>query len=186
MQSQLTTSSLIGAIIYGCGGILVDNGWIRILGSGCKQLDRSLPEWNYGKSFTGSKEDGSYMLVADDVMGGFFAIKTDGQEEQPDLCKVYYYGPNSLKWQSTGLTYSGFISYCFRGDLKDFYQDFRWNGWQEDVKKIDANEVVSCYPLLWTREALQQKFNRKLTPVQKQWDLYHGQKAVADRITRKK
>jgi hypothetical protein len=40
----------MGAIIYETGGLLVDNGWIRILGSGHKKLDRNLPEWNKGKS----------------------------------------------------------------------------------------------------------------------------------------
>ncbi len=40
---QVTTRSPMGAIIYETGGILVDHGWIRILGSGCQRLPRSLP-----------------------------------------------------------------------------------------------------------------------------------------------
>jgi len=31
---QVTTRSPMGAVVYMTGGILVDNGWIRILGSG--------------------------------------------------------------------------------------------------------------------------------------------------------
>jgi len=33
-QTQVTTRSPMGAIIYYTGGIFIDNGWIRILGSG--------------------------------------------------------------------------------------------------------------------------------------------------------
>src|SRR5262249_28460317 len=44
--TQVTTRSPMGAIIYESGGILVDHGWLRILGSGHARLSRSLPEWN--------------------------------------------------------------------------------------------------------------------------------------------
>ncbi|WP_439697389.1 DUF2625 family protein [Mucilaginibacter sp. AW1-7] len=50
-QTQVTTHSYMGAVIYFTGGILVDNGWLRILGSGSEKLKRSLPGWNKGKSF---------------------------------------------------------------------------------------------------------------------------------------
>ena len=35
---QVTTRSPMGAVIYHSGGILVDHGWIRILGSGHPRL----------------------------------------------------------------------------------------------------------------------------------------------------
>ena len=50
-KTQVTTRSPMGAIIYMTGGLLVDDGWIRILGSGNSKLNRSLPDWNKGKSF---------------------------------------------------------------------------------------------------------------------------------------
>jgi hypothetical protein len=34
VATQVTTRSSMGSIIYETGGILVDHGWIRILGSG--------------------------------------------------------------------------------------------------------------------------------------------------------
>jgi hypothetical protein len=39
-RTQVTTRSPMGAIIYETGGILVDNGWIRILGSGSENEKR--------------------------------------------------------------------------------------------------------------------------------------------------
>src|SRR5262245_9307537 len=47
--TQVTTRAPLGAIVYETGGILVDNGWIRILGSGHPRLPRSLPDWNLGR-----------------------------------------------------------------------------------------------------------------------------------------
>ena len=49
-KTQVTTHSPMGSVIYFTGGILVDHGWIRILGSGNSKLTRSLPDWNKGKS----------------------------------------------------------------------------------------------------------------------------------------
>jgi hypothetical protein len=186
-QSQLGTNTLLGSIIYNSGGILIDGGWIRILGSGCQKLTRSVPEWNAGKLSAMRNEEAFYLLVADDVLGGLFAIKASSKEELETIGQVFYYGPNGLTWQSTGLSYASFIAYCFSGNLKDFYDDFRWKGWQEDIKTIDCNSVISCYPMLWTREGLQQKANRKLLAIETQWNLYQGktkpgrQKSMAQR-----
>ena len=36
--TQVTTRSPMGAIVYSSGGLLVDGGWIRILGSGHQSL----------------------------------------------------------------------------------------------------------------------------------------------------
>ena len=193
MQSQLSTSTLLGSVINNSGGILVDDGWIRILGSGCGKLPRSVPEWNTGKINAMRNEDAFYLLVADDVMGGLFAIKAASKEELETTGQVFYYGPNGLTWQPTGLSYASFFDFCFSGNTKDFYADFRWKGWQEDVKGIDCNSVISCYPMLWTREGLQLKANRKLLAIQSQWNLYQGkskagskQKSVAQRAPAQK
>src|SRR4051794_1850209 len=67
LQTQVTTRSPMGAIAYETGGILIDHGWLRVLGSGSPRVTRTLPAWNQGRG------DGFY-LVADDVVGGFFAI----------------------------------------------------------------------------------------------------------------
>jgi hypothetical protein len=173
-ESQFSTSSFIGSVIYETGGILVDHGWIRILGSGSAQLNRSLPEWNRGKATISKKQISSFLLVADDVMGGFFGLKLN-EIDNPDSCIVYYFGPNSLKWKPIGLNYRTFLSYCFSGNIKRFYDDFRWTGWEEEIKQIDGNHVISCFPLLWTREGLNMKANRKVVAIQKVWDNYPQQ-----------
>jgi len=174
VQSQLSTNTLLGSVIYNTGGILIDDGWIRILGSGSQRLNRSVPEWNAGKLYAMRNEETFYLLVADDVLGGLFAVKAASIEEIENIGQVFYYGPNSLTWQPTGLSYSSFLSFCFAGNIKDFYDDFRWKGWQDEIKTIDCNSVISCYPMLWTREGLQMKANRKLLAIQTQWNMYQG------------
>src|SRR5262245_20953998 len=82
LETQVTTRSPMGAIVYETGGILIDHGWLRILGSGHPRLARTLPGWNGGRS------DG-FFLVADDAIGGFFAINGGGLG--PDIKNLYYF-----------------------------------------------------------------------------------------------
>ena len=39
---QVSTRSPLGAIAHGTGGILIDGGWLRMLGSGHPKLSRNL------------------------------------------------------------------------------------------------------------------------------------------------
>ena len=41
-EAQVTVRSPMGAIVYETGGILIDRGWLRILGSGHPRLPRAL------------------------------------------------------------------------------------------------------------------------------------------------
>jgi hypothetical protein len=74
----------MGAIVYETGGLLIDNGWLRLLGSGHDRLTRTLPSWNHERS-------AGYLLVGGDVIGGFFAI--NGGALGPDPSKLYYWAP---------------------------------------------------------------------------------------------
>ncbi len=44
-QLQVTTKSPMGALVYGSGGLLIDNGWLRIAGSGHPRLPRDPVSW---------------------------------------------------------------------------------------------------------------------------------------------
>lgn len=45
---QVTTHSPMGALVYSCGGIVVDGGWLRVLGSGCERMKRGIYGFNLG------------------------------------------------------------------------------------------------------------------------------------------
>ncbi|RPD50209.1 DUF2625 domain-containing protein [Hymenobacter sediminis] len=161
---QVTTRSPMGAIIYETGGLLVDHGWLRILGSGSVLLNRNLAAWNHGR------QDG-FLLVADDVLGGFFAIN-GGAFGTETLGKVYYFAPDTLRWENTDMTYSEFLIFSFSGDLKKFYEGLRWATWEQDVKLLDGTQGFSCYPYLFTKEGKDmRKLSRRPVPLAELWTL---------------
>ncbi len=168
-QTQVTTRSPMGAIIYETGGILVDNGWIRILGSGNEKLDRTLPKWNKGKTFNEFGEQPSILLIADDVVGGFFGINGGALGE--DFGKVYYFAPDSLDWEPLDIGYSDFLWWTFTGNLSDFYSNVRWKNWIKDVNKITGNQGFSFYPFLWTKHKNINDLSKKAVPISEIWAL---------------
>jgi len=175
-ETQVTTRSPMGAVVYETGGILIDDGWIRILGSGSARLDRSLISWNLGKSMNRVGESPSFLLIADDALGGFFAIN-NGEFGPADSQKVFYFAPDNLTWEPMGIGYSEFLNFCFNGDLTAFYSNLRWQGWQADVRVLDGNQGFSFMPFLWTTEGKDiNKVNRRAVPIQELWGLYMGSK----------
>jgi hypothetical protein len=167
-KTQVTTRSPMGAIIYMTGGILIDDGWIRILGSGNPKLDRTLPDWNKGKSFETFGEASSFWLIADDAIGGFFLLNNG--ELGTDLGNVYYFSPDNLEYEPLNLSYSEFLLFCFNYDLDLFYEGNRWTNWRDEVSKLDGNTVFNFYPFLWTKEGKDiNKNSRKAIPVEEQY-----------------
>jgi len=172
-KAQVSTRSAIGAVIYHTGGLLVDHGWIRILGSGSPQLNRSLPDWNKGKTFSQFGEIPSYLLVADDAVGGFFAINNGGLGSEAGM--IYYFAPDSLQWQNLNMTYPEFLNFCFSGRLDRFYKKLRWKDWQQETAQLNGNETYNFYPFLWTKEGKDiNTVSRKAISVEEQYQVSMG------------
>ncbi len=169
-RTQVTTRSPMGAIIYMTGGILIDHGWIRILGSGNPKLNRTLPEWNKGKTFEEYGQTSKFLLIADDAVGGFFLLNGGGLGD--DIGKVYYLSPDNLEHEPLDLTYSDFLKFCLNGDLDTFYKECRWTNWKAEVEQLDGNEVFSFFPYLWSLEGKDiNKNSRKAVPIEEQYFL---------------
>jgi hypothetical protein len=166
LAAQVTTRSPMGAVVYETGGILVAHGWLRILGSGSVALDRDLMSWNNGKQ-------AGMLLVADDVLGGFFALN-GGAFGQESLGKIYYLAPDNLEWQSLDFGYSDFLVFCFSGDLDKFYDGMRWKTWKQEVAQLTGNQGISCVPFLFTKEGKDlNKVSRKAVPITELWALHN-------------
>jgi hypothetical protein len=146
---QVTVRSPMGAIAYHTGGLLVDHGWVRILGSGHARLSRTITGWNRGRSTDASGQSRGFLLVADDVLGGFFAINGGGLGE--DVKNVYYFAPDSLRWESLGRGYSDCVLFVLNGDLEKFYP-YRWKTWRQDVQSLGGDSGFSWAPPLFTKE----------------------------------
>lgn len=164
---QVTTRSPLGAVVYETGGLLIDGGWLRILGSGHPQLPRNPVVWT--RSLSPALQA---LLIADDASGGFFALNGGGLGD--DQGGIYYFAPDSLAWESLGIGYSGFLEWAFNGDLDTFYQTVRWHGWRDDIASLSGNDVYAFFPFLWTEPTLplaQRKRSR--IAIAEHWALSH-------------
>ena len=157
---QVTTRSPMGAIAYETGGILVDHGWLRFLGSGHPKLPRDIVEWNAGRSL-------GYLLVADDVIGGFFAINGGGLGA--DRGSMYYWAPDTLNWETLGLSYTDFFCWALSERLSVFYEGFRWPGWEADMQHIGGGQCFNFYPPLWSEQGAVESSFRKAVSVAEQY-----------------
>ena len=146
---QVTTGSPLGAIVYETGGLLIDGGWLRVLGSGHPRLPRTLPDWNKGRTWQDGDASPPFLIVADDVIGGSFAINGGGLPGTPG--HVHYFAPDSLGWESLDRGYSDFLSWTLSGDLGTFYEGQRWPSWSADVEKLSGDRAFSAYPFLWAK-----------------------------------
>jgi hypothetical protein len=162
LRTQVTTRSPMGAIVYETGGILIDHGWLRVLGSGHERLTRTLPDWNEGRS-------NGFYLVADDAVGGFFAI--NGGALGPDLKHMYYFAPDSLEWEPMEMDYSDFLYWTCTGRLDEFYESLRWPGWESDVAKLHGDQCDPMWPPLWTVDDQSGSAKRFECPVDEMWAL---------------
>lgn len=164
LRLQISTKSPVGAIVFETGGILIENGWLRILGSGSSKLNRGIMEWNKGKTYVNEGEKGGFLLIADDVMGGYFAINAGELGE--DIGKIYYFAPHTLSWDSLACSYSDFINWSLNGDLDQFYQAYKWESWKDDVATVGSNEVYSN--LIAEEQVSNHPSNRKLVSIEEQ------------------
>jgi hypothetical protein len=147
---QVTVRSTLGALVHRTGGLLIDHGWVRVLGGHSARLGRSLVAWN--AACGASLEVGAppLLLVADDVLGGHFAL--NGGQFPGAVGTVFYFAPDTLEWESLERGFTDFITFLLEGDLATFYADRRWPGWQDEVAALPGDNGFSIYPPLWAAE----------------------------------
>jgi hypothetical protein len=171
LETQVSLRSPMGAILYHTAGLLVDDGWLRLLGSGNSKLSRSLPAWNRSRSRKESGNSRGFLLVADDVVGGFFAL--NGGAFPGSKTEVFYFAPDTLRWEPlSGLGYSEFLCWSFSADLAKFRESFRWPGWQAEISSLTADEALSIHPPPFTKGGKDiAKCSRRRCPVSEIYDL---------------
>ncbi len=162
LRTQVTTRSTMGAIAYETGGVLVDGGWLRFPGSGHPSLARTLPGWNQGRS-------SGFYLVADDAVGGFFAINDGAFGE--DGRNIYYWAPDSLDWEPLKIGFTDFFVWALSGRLAQFYESLRWTSWREDTATLSGDSCFGFYPFLWTKEGSVTASHRAPVPVREAFDM---------------
>jgi hypothetical protein len=137
---KITTQSWLGAVVANSGGILVDHGWLRVLGSG----HDGLPD------VTAALVPGSgWLPVAYDVLGGQFAWGHAHASDQPT---IHYFAPDDLSWQDLELGYADWLHAKLAGAANQFYDTLRWPGWQADVAALRLDQGIFTFPPPWTVE----------------------------------
>lgn len=143
---QVTTRSAMGAVVYETGGLLVDFGWLRVLGSGHPKLPRSVPSWN--RTCLPDTPIGlPWLIVADDVLGGTFAVDSGQLSGRDGL--VHYFAPDALDWECLNMSYADLLFWALQGDVSQFYEEQRWPGWEQDVQLLAGDQAMAFRPHLW-------------------------------------
>ncbi len=140
---QVSTRSALGGITYNCGGIVVDHGWLRILGGGHEAL-HSLSQANGLPDPATASARAGYLVVAEDVLGGRFAI--DGGELGIGPGTICYFGPDTLAWADLGVGHSQLLEQMLAGGTTSFYDDLRWPGSESEVEAVALDKGLSLWP----------------------------------------
>lgn len=169
LEAQITTRSPMGAVIHATGGLLIDDGWLRVLGSGHHRLLRTLSSWNAMTSPMANQKLPGACLFADDVIGGFFALNGGAFDAQ--LGHVQYFAPDTLNWEDLKMSFSQFLVWALSGSIRSFYESFRWQGWQEEVKNMNSDNGLSIYPFLWAEGPSIAERSKRAVPIEEVWGM---------------
>jgi hypothetical protein len=155
------------------GGILVDHGWLRMLGAGHPRIGDGLVGWNArlgGQPLDPPLSDG--LIVAYDAVGGFFSIFPD--QAEPARSGVVYRSSEDEDWQALGLDYSTFLRWTLSGRLAQFSAASRWPGWEREVGEIPADQALMIYPPLGFEGPAIELRNRATVSARELWTHIHS------------
>jgi hypothetical protein len=169
---QVTTRSPLGSVVFFTGGLLIDHGWLRILGSGHPRLPRALPSWNFSCGMVESDAPPPWLLIGDDVLGGFFALNSGRFASHGH--SVWYFAPDTLEWEDTEKGYTDFLYWCLVGDLDKFYGPYRWSGWEPEVEALGGDQAFSIVPPLSADGLPIENRSRRAVPLLELFGLHVG------------
>jgi Protein of unknown function DUF2625 len=144
---QVTTRSPMGAIALQTGGLLIDHGWVRVLGAGCARMEGDLARWNGLTAQPLVQPIDGAMFVATDALGGFFAL--DGGALGEGKGAAFYLPPDTLEWARVADSYSALLQFFLQADLNRLYGEHRWKGWQDEVKALSPDKAWAFDPPLF-------------------------------------
>ncbi|WP_423921726.1 DUF2625 family protein [Frigoribacterium sp. 2-23] len=140
---RLGSRFYLGALASHTSGVLIDQGWLRLLGGsssvpGLPGIDEA------------TADQPGLVVIAYDVLGGAFAL--DGGSLGAGDGSVHHYSVMSLEWENLELGHSAFVRAMLGGATTRFYESLRWPGWQDDVAGLAPTQGLSLYPYPFTAE----------------------------------
>lgn len=177
---QVTTRSALGALAYHTGGVLVDHGWLRVLGGGGPHL--ALPGLDEANDLSAGAPDA--LLVGVDVLGGRFEVNgadpvAIGRPGEPG--QVCYFAPDTLEWEPHVGGHADWLDWITVGGTTPFYDALRWPGWETGTRRLRPDQGFSIYPPLWSAQAQDDLANtsRAAIPL---GELFAMQAAISGRV----
>lgn len=155
-QLGLTEASALGALILHTGGLVIDDGWLRVYGGGGPTLP-SVGRVNALPAVVDpARRPAAGLVVAHDVLGGVFAVNgadpaAAGRPGAPG--ELTYFAPDTLRWDSLGVGHAAWMSWLETGGAAEFYAQLRWPGWQVEAAALTPSQGIAVYPFLFTEQA---------------------------------
>ncbi|MGP4029991.1 DUF2625 family protein [Actinomadura sp. 3N407] len=158
----ITTRSWLGAVVAHTGGIRVDHGWLRVLGSGGGDLPDVMDQADHASR---------WLVVGYDVLGGQYAW-AQAQPGAPPT--IHYFGPDDLGWLDLEQGYADWLYAVLVGSLTQFYDTLRWPGWKTEVATLGLSEGIHAWPPPSTVEGKDlSKVSRKAVPMAELVSFHH-------------
>lgn len=150
LQLQVSAKSVLGALFYNCGGLLIDDGWVRAYAGGTQPVSGGLPSLatvnEFPVAFDPAWRPAEGIIVGHDVIGGVFALSAEDMH-------ITYFAPTQLEWMPLHMSHGTWLSWLLSGELGTFYDGLRWPGWRDDVAALSPSEGITIFPFPWTEEA---------------------------------
>jgi hypothetical protein len=150
---QVTARSRLGALALHTGGLLVEGGWLRVLGGGGHS---GLPSLARANGLPGTGPPPEALVVGHDVLGGRFEVNGPDPAAigRPGSAgEVCYLAPDTLEWEGLGAGHGAWLSWIAGGGTAEFYAALRWPGWREEAAALQLSDGITIYPFLWSQEA---------------------------------
>lgn len=148
---QITTHSSLGALVFLTGGLVVEHGWLRIVGGPTETFPYD--PWSLATELGLAGDDptrADLLVVAIDRLGGLFVLD-GGVLGRPG--KIAYFAPDTLEWEPLDLTHSGLVEAMLSASEREFYRESRWVGWETEVEGLAPLHGISVVPPLWAAES---------------------------------
>lgn len=166
LQMQVTVRSVLGALALHCGGLILDDGWLRVYGGGSDGGESggeaegagmpSLAQVNgFPEAFDPTWQPSAALVVGHDALGGVFALNSHdpaaaGRPGVPG--QMTYFAPDSLEWEAMEMGHSAWVEWLLSGRLDQFYEGLRWPGWRAEAAALMPAQGITVFPPLWSAE----------------------------------
>lgn len=146
-------TSTIGQVMLNVQRLVV-GGYLRVHGSEIPQITKMVTQIYPGKK----------IVVATDIWGGIFAIGNG--DFNGDTSIMWYYAPETLRWESMDIRYADFIPWVFSESFEEYHAAFFWRDMEQMLPTLSADQGVLIYPFLWSKQSNLQTATKKAVPLE--------------------